>query len=254
MVAAQIDRVHPFRARRLHQTHQPVHQVFDPAESADLFAVAVYRYVAVLERSGDHLHHDALIQQIGPRAVGVEYAGYAGVDVVFGAIGPVERFGGGFSFAEHAMALGGFLAFAAAGVCCIAEVARRAEKDAGMFRACCFQRVDRSQHAYLERFHGQRLVVAHPRGRGHVVDFVAADAERIDNVVTDEAESRMLPGVAQQRRRIRIADVDTIYFVSRFQQTQAQMRAYESRTSQYDDSFLHLLLLFFGAGGAKSIP
>ena len=57
----------------------------------------------------------------------------------------------------------------------------------------------------------------------------------------------MLQGAPQQRRIGRIAYIHAENPMARFQQAQTQMGPDEARTSQYDDSFLHRLLLFRGS-------
>ena len=64
--------------------------------------------------------------------------------------------------------------------------------------------------------------------------------------MVDVPEQRMLQYAAQQRRIHGVADIDTKHFVALFQKAQTEVCADKSHSAQYDNSLLHLLLLFAG--------
>ena len=242
MAAAEVGRARRLRRRSLHQPHQSVNHVLHPAEGPQLLAAAVDRNVAVLQRRHDHLHHHALVHQVGAAAVGVEDARDACVDPEFVLVGAVQGLAGPFAFGEDAVRR--------VAVCCFdrgvavsraVDVSGGCVEDAGVLRTGRVEGVYRPQHADLERLDGQRLVVAHARGRREVVNLVAADAESVDDVVADVPEFRVRRHVAQQRRAGGIAYVHAEDFVPVVQQTQTQVGADESHAAQYDYSFLHFL-------------
>ena len=247
MVAAQIQGVGLLRRRGFHHPYKSVHHVLDPAEGAHLFAAAVDRDVAVLQRRHDHLHHHALVHDVGPASVCVEDACDACVHAQLLLIGPVQGFRRALAFAQNVLPrisrrwIGRRIAVSRA-----VYAARRGEQYRRMLHARGVEGVYRALHVDPERLDGQRLVVAHARRRSEVVNLVAADSECIDDVVVDVPEQRMLQYAAQQRRIHGVADIDTKHFVALFQKAQTEVCADKSHSAQYDNSLLHLLLLFAG--------
>lgn len=157
MPSAELHRTNPLRGRGVHQPHEPLDQVFDPAERADLLAAAVDAYVAVAQRRHDALHHQPLIHQVGSAAIGVVDACDTCVYVELLAVGAVQGFGCPFPLHEGVCAPASF----GSGGTGVAHLARRGKEHAGMLVAGRVERVDRPGHADLQRFDRKRLVVAY---------------------------------------------------------------------------------------------
>lgn len=159
MPSAELHRANPLRGRGVHQPHEPLDQVFDPAERADLLAAAVDAYVAVAQRRHDALHHQPLIHQVGSAAIGVVDACNARIDVELLAVGAVERLGRPLSLDEGPCTSAPVGCYSRGAS--VANFARRGKEHAGMLVAGRVERVDRPGHADLQRFDRKRLVVAY---------------------------------------------------------------------------------------------
>ena len=228
----------PMMPVRVHHAHERLDDVVDVGERSRLLAVAVDLEILAAQRRDAEIRNHAAVVDRHPRAVGIEDAHDADVDVVLPVVVHHQAFGDALALVvagAHADRID--VAPVALGLRMLLRVAvnfaGRGEQDARAHALGQPQHVDRAHHAGLDGLHRVVLVV-HRRGRaGEVKDAIDFEQDRLDDVVADELEI----AVAEQMHDVgalaaeKIVEADD--FVAVLEQPLAQMRAEKSRAAGY---------------------